>query len=201
MASNSANCRSVHAAGGDEAVELGNDGVAAEASLERNEASLEHRALQPPDFDVVDVAGARERVDPGATLLEQQARVVRRGKIGHAVHVDVDRIEKAPVRRMVGARAAAILGEQRVQRIDPDDAASCSRRGLGDRRERGEVADALIAAPPQRIQVRGEAEATPAVANVGRQVSIDRERPPRGRWGRSRRRSAACGSRPAAAAA
>ena len=73
--------------------------------------------------------------------------------------VDVDRVEKAPVGGMVRARALAVLGEQRVQRIDADDAAAGARGGFAEQRQRGEVADALVAAPAQRIKMRGEPEA------------------------------------------
>ncbi len=74
-----------HAAGGDEAIELGNEGVVAPRVLERREASLEHCPLQPPDFDVVDAGARRERVEPGRdSAASSSARVVRRGEIGHA---------------------------------------------------------------------------------------------------------------------
>ena len=75
---------------------------------------------------------------------------------------------------MIGARAVAIDGEERVQRIDSDDrsaGAGGRRRGLAQRRE---VADALVVGPPQRIEVGGEAEPACARGNVVRREAARR---------------------------
>ena len=88
--------------------------------------------------------------------------LARRGEVGHAHHVDVDRIEEAAIGRMVRARALAVFGEERMQRIDADDRAAGARgrdAGLGERRE---IADALVAGAAQRVEMRGEPEATRA---------------------------------------
>ena len=117
-----------------------------------------------------------------AALREQRARLDRRGEIGHALHVDVDGIEKAPIGRVVGARAFPIVGKERVQRIDADDAAAGARGRRGDLGERREVADALIAASLERIEMRREAEAARAVAKLGRKETpvrrLSSARPP-----------------------
>ena len=75
-----------------------------------------------------------------------------------------------------GAGAVAVVREQGVQRVQSDQgdapfrAASAEEKSL----ERGEVADALVAAGTQRIQMRRDAEAALAGPQRGRQVAAMR---------------------------
>ena len=162
------------AAGGNEAVELGDERVGARAQLEMREACVEERTLRLPHRLVVDVHLRREARDARPQLRVQRLRRGRLGEVGHALDVDVDRIEEAPVGRMVGAGALPVARKERVQRTDACEAAAGAGGGFTQQRERREIADALVAAPPQRIQVRRESEAARAVAQVRRQVAAFR---------------------------
>ena len=67
---------------------------------------------------------------------------------------------------MVGARAVAIDGEKRVQRIDPEDGSAGPRGRHAAASQRREVADALVVGPTQRVELRGEAEAALARGEI-----------------------------------
>ena len=71
--------------------------------------------------------------------------------------VQVDRIEEAAVGGMVGAGAVALGREQRVERVEPDGHGALRPRALAETGERGEVADAAVPDPPQRIEMRRHA--------------------------------------------
>ena len=63
---------------------------------------------------------------------------------------------------MIGARAAAICGKQRVHRADAEIGGAFGAGRGACEAERREIADALIALPsPQRIKLRADAEAAP----------------------------------------
>ena len=162
------------AAGGDEALELGDARIGARAPLEVREACVEDRPLDLPDGAIVDVLLRREARDARAVLRVERTRGGRIGEIGHALDVDVHRVEEAPVGRMIGTGAVPVVREQRMQRIDADEAAARARGGFAEQRERSEIPDALVAAPPQRIQVRREPEPARAVAQVRRQEAAVR---------------------------
>ena len=69
---------------------------------------------------------------------------------------------------MIGARAFAILGEKHMQGIDADDAAAGAGSSLGNHRQRCEIADPPIPASFECVEMRGEAEAARAVAELRR---------------------------------
>ncbi len=82
---------------------------------------------------------------------------------------------------MVGARPVALRREEGVQRVHPDERAAGARRGLGGLRERGEVADALVARTAKGVQVRGEAEPAVAIAQPrGQEAAARRDEEPAG---------------------
>ena len=54
---------------------------------------------------------------------------------------------------MIGAGALALLGEKRVQRVDPERGIARAARGFGEFRERGEIADALVAVAAQAVEL------------------------------------------------
>ena len=54
---------------------------------------------------------------------------------------------------MIGAGALALLGEKRVQRVDPERGVARAARGFGEFRERGEIADALVAVAAQAVEL------------------------------------------------
>ncbi len=89
-------------------------------------------------------------------------------------HVDVGGVEEAPVGRVVGAGAAAVGGELRVHRVQPDEVAAVARRLLGEDPERGEVADAAVALAPQRVEVGRDAEAAAPLPVVARDEAAAR---------------------------
>ena len=106
-------------------------------------ASWRMATFAGPDRLIVD--WARDGLDAGAA--------------GEAGDVDIDRVQKAPVGRLVGAHSGAIVGEQGVQRVQADDGGACVRGFRGEAGECGEVADALITSRSKGIQMRRNAEA------------------------------------------
>ena len=157
------------AAGGAKTRELEGQRIAIGPRIERGEASVQHCVLGPPDLGVVDVRTRRKRRERMRLGRMGRLCTTRVRKIGEPFDVDVDRIEKPAIGRMVRARALAVARELRVQRIDADDGAPGAggrRPGLGERRQ---VADSLIARPTQRIELGREAELVrPAESESGR---------------------------------
>ena len=94
-------------------------------------------------------------------IVDQAAGVRRVEEISAANDVEIDRVEKETVGRIIGAGALAILSEKRVQRVDRDDRRSVRGRERAELRESREIADALVAVAPQRIKLRREAEGAP----------------------------------------
>ena len=78
----------------------------------------EDRVLDRPGGRVVDQRTSRKRCQLRCTRIEQRLRIRSFGEVSNGAHVDVDRVDEAPVGRVVRARAVALAGEQRVQRID-----------------------------------------------------------------------------------
>ncbi len=89
-------------------------------ALERVVAGVQDRVLDPPDACVVDLRLRAQRGDPGGVVSEEAQRRFARLQFGNRGDVDDQRLEEAPVRRLVGARALAVGREQRVQRIETD---------------------------------------------------------------------------------
>ena len=93
----------------------------------------------------------------GASAPSAASSASSRGRPG-VQNVDQDRIEKAPVRRMVGARPLAVAREQHVHGADAEIGRPRAARRLAGERQRRKVADALIASAPQRVELRGDSE-------------------------------------------
>ena len=180
---------------------IGAERVHLAVAAEGGAGGLQHRALGRPDGGIVH--------QPGRRQLGKGGRIVRHRGAGHrriqpailAGHVDIDRVEEPPVGRVIGAGALAIVGEQRVQRVEPDHRRPGPRRRPGQAGERGEVADALIAGPPHRIEMRRHTEPPPALAQRRRQVAGARGRRSARRRSAARPPATAASDRPAAAAA
>jgi len=96
-------------------------------------------------------------------IVDQASGVRRVEKISAANEVEIDRVEKETVGRIIGAGALPIPGEQRVQRVDRDDRRAVLGRERAELRESREIADALVAVAPQRVELRREANARPAI--------------------------------------
>ena len=74
------------------------------------------------------------------------------GQVVSREDVDQERIEKTPVGRIIGARAAAIRGKQRVHRADAEIGRAFGAGHGACEAEGREIADPLIALPsPQRV--------------------------------------------------
>ena len=149
--------------------------------------------LQRPDRRIIDLAGCGEFSRALPPLNGEGAR--QAGDFAKRLDVEIDRIEKIAIARIIGAGAVAIAREQGVQRIDPDRGVAGAAGRFRQFRERGEVADPLIAFAAQAVNLGGDA---------GR-AGVERRRP--GAGGRRDDQSAglvveksACIARPAAAA-
>ena len=110
---------------------------------------LERGALDPPDRRIVDQPGGRGRRRGRGQRRERGLGGCVARQVG-GEHVDQDRVEEAPVRRVVGARPLAVVGEQHVHRADAEIGRAGAAGRLGGERERLEVADPLVAVARRR---------------------------------------------------
>ena len=81
-------------------------------------------------------------------------KCVRRLRIGigdRVRDIQIDGVEKVPVRRLVRARPLSFSGEKHMQRVDADRRRLFPPGGCGEQAKRGEIANALIERSPQRI--------------------------------------------------
>ena len=149
-------------------------------ALESGPARLQQIFLEAPDGFILHRSGVRRIGDAiGASGDRRLQRGVAR-QVGAVQRIDIDRIEKAPVGRIIGARAFAIVGEKNMQRIDAERRRADSPRRFAKQAERGEIADALVARAgrafaPLRIELRAEAEA-PAPRAFGEIGGLRRDR-------------------------
>ena len=126
-------------------------GARGAGALEGAETRSQRGALDRPYRLVIDGGqGGDRRERPG--LREGGLELAIAGQVVSREDVDQERIEKTPVGRIIGARAAAIRGKQRVHRADAEiGGAFGAGRGACEAEGR-EIADPLIALPsPQRI--------------------------------------------------
>ncbi len=76
-------------------------------------------------------------------------------EIGDGLDVDVEHVQEQPAGRTVGTAPLRLLGEQRMQRIDPDQRGAGSG-GIGDDGlQVGEVADSPIEPGTQAVELQG----------------------------------------------
>jgi hypothetical protein len=129
------------------------DVVCAESLIE----PLEHWRLGGGDRDIVDERRGAQRGERRAECgtLELIARFRAFGEIGDGRDVDVERIEKAPARRRVGARMRGIAGKERMKRVQAQSAGAGAARCGGKSREVAEIADApaLAALKPIKLEI------------------------------------------------
>ena len=86
-----------------------------------------------------------------------------RGRPAIVEHIDEDRVEEAAIRGVIGARPASVAREQHMQRADAEISRAGLARLFACDRERGKVADPLVATAlvraAQGVELSGGAEA------------------------------------------
>src|SRR5882724_9850527 len=78
-------------------------------------------------------------------------------ELQHRLWIDIDEVQKLPAAGRIGTGAFRLIGEQRVQRVEADDARAPADRKAGQLQEVGEIPDSPIARRSQGEELDGEA--------------------------------------------
>lgn len=127
---------------------------------------------------VVDGAQAepfqRRHVRIGHTVAFAQPRGGRRrvgdevgGKLRDGLDVDIERVEKQPAVRRIGAAIGGVVVEQNMQRIEPDAIGAELPAEPDKIGEVGEIANAPIAVRADAVELHGEQPASGEIAAEG----------------------------------
>ena len=129
----------------------------------------QHLALGRSDAGVVDELARAQPLEPVLKRRRADEALCRpaAAHLGDCFDVDADRVQPLSRRGAVRADVRRVVTEERVQRIEADDAGATCAPLLDQTGEIAEVADAPVLVGAQRIQLHGRAE-DPAVVGEGR---------------------------------